>query len=209
VLYDDGTAWLVVRGPRDGSPSIGSYVARPSDADRELLAEGGPGSRVIDLLHHAQPLESLFPALDRVREQALQAPEAIATFLGRVVGDAGGGVLNIGTIVAGRGNRAVEFELDPGRCAAHFLAEGQEIGWLQFPELQTGFITADARGLGGLYRAAIVPPGEHGLVSVALAVPDGADSLSVQVAGWLENALPDDPSAHPFEVRTETARLAG
>jgi hypothetical protein len=54
-----------------------------------------------------------------------------------------------------------------------------------------------------------VPPGEPGLLSVALPVPDGADSLSVQVAGWLEKALPDDPSSHPFEVRTEIARLSG
>jgi hypothetical protein len=209
VLYDDGTAWLVVRRPRDRSPSIGSYVTRPSDADRDILAAGGPEPRTIDLLGHDQPLQALFPALDRICEGARGAPESIATFHGRVVGDAGGGILNIATIVVGGGRRPVEFELDSTRCAAHFFAEGREIGWLEFPELQTGFITSDARGLGGLHRAAIVPPGEHGLVSVALSVPSGADSLSVQVAGWLESTLPDDPSSEPFEVHTAVAPLAG
>jgi hypothetical protein len=207
VLYDDGTAWLVVRRPRVPSPTIGSYMTRPSDADYALLAEAGQGPHTIDLMAHGQPLERFFPALDRVCAQALEAPEATATFHGRSTGLVVG-ASDLALVVVGAGTRAVEFELDPTRCAVHFSANGQVVGWLEFPDLQTGFISADASGLGGLYRAAVVPPGAYGLVSLDVAPLAGADSVSLQVAGWLESALPDDSGEAPFEVMTELARLS-
>lgn len=208
VLYDEGLACLVVRGPRDAGPAIGTYACRPGEADARELAASGPGPRVISLTAHEQPMESLFPVLDRVRELATETPEAIAIFHGRAVGRQDDGSFTLALLAVAAGTRPVEFELDPERCNVHFLAGDQAINWRPLPELQTGFINADAKGLGGLSRPAVIAPAAYGAISFAIETPEGADTLSIQVAGWLRAALPDEATPEPFEVRTEPAPLA-
>jgi len=107
------------------------------------------------------------------------------------------------------GERAVEFELGPSAGAVHFSANGQPVSWSEFPELRIGFVTAAAKGLGGLRSAAVVGPGAYGAITIPVVVPEGADGVSVQVAGWLRAALPDDEMPQPFEVRTDRAPLTG
>ena len=50
AIFDDGSAWLVVRRPRALSGPIGSFVTRPVDADVQLLTAAGPGPVVLELL---------------------------------------------------------------------------------------------------------------------------------------------------------------
>ncbi len=203
AVFDDGSAWLVVRRPRTPSPAMGSYRASLAAADLAALAANGPGPFTIDLLAPEQPLEALLPLLERVHQEAMTAPEAVATFHGRVIP----GARNIVLAVVASGERPVQFELAPARCAVHFIANGQPLSWQPFPQLETGFIAPDASGFGGLSREAVVPPGGYGVVSFAMAVPEGADAVRIQVAGQLRSPLPDDPMPGDFEVRTDSAEI--
>ena len=164
VVYDDGTAWLVVRRPRVPSPTVGSYRCRPPQGDLDALAARGPGPFTIDLLAPDQPLRALFPVLERVRALAAASPHATATFHSRAIP----AEPNFALMVVAAGERAVEFELEPSRCTVHFYASGQTVGWQPFPPLAAGFIGPDATGLGGLHRRAIVDPGAYGAIAFAV-----------------------------------------
>ncbi len=203
AIFDDGSAWLVVRRPRYSTAAIGCYGCQPAPDDLAALTANGPGSFIIELLGPEQPLEAIFPVLDRVREQAIASPEAVATFHGRVIP----GERNVALAVVATGERPVQFELAPDRCAVHFFQGGQPLSWQRFPTLDTGFIAPDASGFGGLSREALVPPGGYGIITFAVDVPDGADGVQLQVAGRLRAPLPDEPMPETFEVRTEKADI--
>ena len=108
--------------------------------------------------------------------------------------------------VVGRGTQPVEFELELDDCAVHFLAAGAPVSWVPLPHLPMGFMTPDAEGLGGVRGRAEVPPGVLGAISVELAVPEGADQVSAQLAGRLFLPGADTPEA--FVVRTQPAAIA-
>jgi hypothetical protein len=202
VLYDDGRAWLVVRRPRSRGAAIGSYVAQPAKDDLAALAGAGPGPITFELLHADPTLTGLMSVADRVAADARDLPMAVATFYGQSLG-AAGGRLRMSLAVVAAGERAVQFDLDPAACAVHFSREGEALAWYELPPPETGFITEDAEGLGGLGRRAIVPPGEWGAISLLVPAPPGPADVSVQVAGWLYEALPDEPTPARFEVRTD------
>jgi hypothetical protein len=66
-------------------------------------------------------------------------------------------------------------------------------------------MTPDAKGLGGVRQRAIVAPGVLGAISMPVAVPDGADLLSVQVIGsWF---LPGARIPEEFEAHTAPQAL--
>jgi hypothetical protein len=208
-LYDDGSAHLVVRRPRERTPVIGSYVHQPDKADFAELAKAGADGVTFDL-HTAIPagIADLQALASRVADEAREKPEATAAFYVRPMGAPADGALSLAVGVVAGGTRVVEFDLDEGKCAVHFVNEGQTAAWYEFPKLETGFITADAEGLGGLGRRAEVKPGAYGVVLVKVPVPAAFSGVFAQVAGSLYEALPDERMGSAFEVRTDETEVA-
>jgi hypothetical protein len=210
VLYDDGTAHLVVRRPRSATPAIGSYVYKPHKADFAELAKAGADGVTFDL-HVAVPAEQadLQALASRVADGAREKPEATASFYVRPMGAPADGALSLSVGVVAGGKRAVEFDLDQGRCAVHFTHGGQPAAWYEFPKLEMGFVTPDAELLGGLGTRAVIKPGAWGVVLVKVPVPAEFSAVHAQVAGRLYEALPDEEMGAPYEVRTEQSAIGG
>ena len=209
AVFDDGSAWLVVRRPRALTGAIGTFVAKPGADDLASLTSSGPGPIVFDLL--AQPGDAAAAALlaiaDRVSSAARAKPRAIATFYAGPLAAVAAGQLSMSLLVVGGGTNAVEFELEPPKCTVHFSQGGQPITWLAMPELGSGFVTPDAEGLGGLRRRAKVKPGAYGATAFHVPAPGNATAVSIEVAGWLAEAFPDERTPEPFAVRTEEAPI--
>ena len=200
VAYDDGAAWLVVRGPRDLSSVIGTWcdTVDPDDL-AELIAIG---DQTIDLLEPAAGS----PVAERVRSSVAAKPVATAQFL------AARGVDGTITLaVLGDGIRPVQLELDPEAITVHLETAGATTTWFPAAPPTTGFITPDASGLGGLHRRAVVAPGVFG--AMVLEVPGSTDveseAVAVQLSGWLTESLPDDATPARFRVRTVPGREPG
>ena len=68
----------------------------------------------------------------------------------------------------------MEFELDPGPSSIHYLdGTGQPMSWQELPTPQTGFVTPDAEGLGGLRsRGASSLRAAYGAITFASARPE-------------------------------------
>ena len=196
AAYDDGTAWLVVRCPRDGTATIGTWSTTLKADDHTALAAAG--DVVVDLLHaHAVP-----EVAERIRAAALATPVATAQFLA-----AAGMGATVTLAAVGGGTRPVQFELDPGTVTVHVEEDGATLAWFEASPPVTGFVTPEAVGLGGLGRRAEIAPGAFG--AIALDVPGmvavtGSD-VAVQASGWLAEGLPDQEMPRPFRVRTAAA----
>lgn len=210
VLFDDGTARLLVLRPRAGGSAVGAYTCHPVDDDAAALASAGPGPTEFDLL--APPTDPgtkrLMTVADRTVVAARAAPFAVATFHAKPLAAVADGRLAMSLLVVASGTAAVEFELDVPASAAHFSSAGQPVGWHDLPELPTGFVTRDAEGLGGVRRRARINPGAFGAIAFEVTAPIGASTVAVQVAGWLHDGLPDAPEPRRFEVRTAEAPFA-
>jgi hypothetical protein len=199
ALYDDGSAWLVVRRARSDRAAVGAYRTTASAEERRAL-EGT--DLTVDLLH--PPADGgAVTAADAIAGRARSAPHAVARFHARAVP----GAATLALAVVGEGEEPVAFELEPGGTTVHFLAGGDELSWQEFPALDAGFITPDAVGLGGVHGRATVAPGQFGVVTLAVDVPADADAAALQVAGWLADALPDAPQPERFEARTDPSPL--
>jgi len=211
AIFDDGTAWLVLRRPRTGTGPIGTFRTKPVAADLAALTAAGPGPIAFDVLDPPRDpaTAALRTAAERVAAAAQKTPRATATFHAGPSGPVSGGRLAMALLVVGAGKKAVEFELDPGRCTVHFNAGGQPIAWFPMPELGSGFVTPDAEGLGGLRMPAKVPPGDYGATAFDLAAPGNATTVSIHVEGSLSEALPDEPMPAPFAVSTDAAPIPG
>ena len=199
AVYDDGSVWLVVRSSRDGSATIGTWSTTPGVDDHVGLV--ATGDIDVDLLH---PTE--IPAVvERLRTAAIASPVATARF---VAGRGGDGAVTL--VAIGDGFRPVELELDPHAISVHLERDGATAAWFESAPPETGFITPDAVGLGGLHRRAVIPPGVVG--AILLDVPGiGADAdgeVAVEVAGWLADGLPDQLLPVPFRVRTVPSDVA-
>lgn len=210
AIYDDGTAWLAVRRPRSVRGPIGTFRTSPEAGDLERLRAAGPGPVAFDVVRGVDDpeLTALFALANRVSDLARATPQAVATFQ---AGGRGGsaGAVEVSLIVLGDGERPVEFELDPARCTVHFSNAGQPVAWFPMPALASGFVTQDFEGLGGLRMRAKVPPGELGAIAFDVPRPGNATAVSIEVAGRLAEALPDQRTPEPFAVRTEDGSLAG
>jgi hypothetical protein len=197
VVYDDGKALLVVRTSRDGSPAIGTWSAGVAPEDMAVL-EGQ--HREVDLRHPL--LDDVVAAADRVGAEARETPVATATFHAGVV--PGGGVA---LLAVGGGTAAAEFELDVDSVVVHLENDGTEIGWHQMERLQTGFVSPEPEGLGGVGRPAEIAPGAYGVIALAGPPLEEAGAVAIEVAGYLRDSLPEDASYQRFTVRTEPVPL--
>ncbi len=211
TLFDDGTAWLVVRGPRGGDASVGSYVSRPTEADSRRLAAAGTGPHVFDLRAPTDPGDAELVALaERLAERCRESPRAIVTFHAHLPAAEPDGSPSITLLAVGGGTDPVEFELDPGPSSIQYFDDsGQPTSWQQLPTPETGFVTPDAEGVGGLHSAAVIRPGAYGAIAFESPRPAGAASAAILVAGWLRDALPDEPTPARFQVRTATVAIGG
>jgi len=209
AIYDDGSAWLVVRRPRALAGAIGSFVTNPSADDVKVLTSAGSGPVVFDVV--TPPREPAAAALmeiaGRTSSAALSTPRAIATFYAGPLAAIAGGKLSMALLVVGGGKKAVQFELEPSKCTVHFSSGAQPITWVPMPELGSGFVTPDAEGLGGLRMRAKVKPRAYGATAFDISAPGNATTVSIEVVGWLVESLPDDRSPRPFAVRTEEAAI--
>lgn len=206
AVYADGSARLVVVGPREAGAAIGTYAGTVDPDDRTALE--ALGSLSVDLLAAPPAGRSSATLLvaERVAGALRAAPLATAGFAARPLGSAAGRI-RIGLVVVGGGSRAVELELSPESCAILFAGEAAPLGWLDLPRLETGFVTPRAVGLGGLRDRAIIEPGVIGAISVEVALPPEATTVAFRVAGRLYEALPDEPEGRGFEVLTEAVPL--
>ena len=203
VLFDDGSAWLVVRGARSLAPVVGTYRASPGEADRRGLQAAGPGPLDFDLLNPpGGALGSLMAVADRVSTLVRETPEAVATFHAQSLGRRSDGSLGLSLLVVGTGTRAVQFELDRGASAILFSRGDQAVDWTDLPELPAGFATPDASELGGVGRRAVVEPGTFGAIAFEVPAPAGIGAVAIRVGGRLSEALPDDPLPAQFSLTT-------
>ncbi|MGH2464217.1 MAG: hypothetical protein ACRDGI_02050 [Candidatus Limnocylindrales bacterium] len=209
AIFDDGSAWLVVRGPRVNEASIGTYRVEPVAADQRTLAAAGPGPLDFDLLHPPSdgPEAAVMAVADRVAAAARAVPDAVATFHVRELERRGAGPLAIALQVVASGTRPVEFRLDPPASSVLFGRDCQTLGWSDLPRLASGFVTADAVELGGVRQTARIEPGEYGAIAFDLPAPAGASAVSVRVAGWLTSVPPDEPAPGRFGAATDEAPL--
>jgi hypothetical protein len=207
AIFDDRSAWLVVRGPRTAQPAIGTYRYEPAQADHRALADVGPGTTQFDLLKPpgGDADAQLRGIADRVAAAARRQPDAVATFS---VAGSGSGTLAVSLFVVASGTRAVEFRLDPEASSILFGRAGQTLSWSDLPRLASGFTTADAAELGGVRRTARIEPGDYAAITFELAAPAGTTAISARLAGWLSPALPDDTQPGRFELLTEDAALS-
>jgi hypothetical protein len=192
VVYDDGTAFLVVRSARDGGPAIGTWTAAIRAEDRAVL-DGQ--RREVDLRHPA--VDPVLAAADRVAAEARKTPVATATFHAGAV--PGGGVA---LLAVGGGTGPAEFELEPDSVVVHLENDGTELGWHQMDRLGTGFVSPEPEGLGGVGRPAEIGPGAYGVIALNGPPLEQTGAVAVEVAGYLRDALPEDPSYERFRVRT-------
>jgi hypothetical protein len=209
LVVEEGQARLVVRRPRRVTSTIGSFVGRPTDEDRAILVAAGPGPFTFELwppITDPDALELLAVA-DRVAETCLATPRATVTFSAGVVDIAPDGTIDIVLLATAVGRDPVVFDLRPDASVVHLSGPDGPITWLPMPQPATGFVTAQAIGVGGLGTPAHLEPGPP--VGTTLRVPAvaGATTLAVEVAGTLSEALPDEPMPEPFAVRTPEAAI--
>jgi hypothetical protein len=208
LVIDEGATRLVIRRPRRVSATVGSYVGRPTTDDRAALAAAGPGP--ITFQAHLPGAEAALAGLrqvaERVAGQCLATPRATVTFATAVTASANGR-LSVTLLAGAEGSVPVEFELRPEGSTVHLSGHEGELTWLPMPPPATGFVTADAEGLGGLGVRARMRAGEP--AGIALELPDvpGATTVAIEVAGWLSEALPDEREPTPFAVRTPEAPI--
>jgi hypothetical protein len=197
VVYDDGTARLVVRTSRDGAPAIGTWSATVAPDDMAVL-EGQ--SRDVDV---RQPVsDPVVATADRVAASARESPVATATFHAGVV--PGG---RVALLAVGGGTAPAEFELDVDSVVVHLQDDGAEVGWHRVERLQTGFVSPEPAGLGGVGRPAEIAPGAYGAIALDVAPLEEAGQVAIEVAGYLRDGLLEHPSYQRFIVRTAPVSL--
>jgi hypothetical protein len=205
VVTDDGRGRLEVVRPRVGPEVVGVFAGAVEPSEVEALTALGPEVELNVTVADPQAA-ALGTVAASVADRLRGTPLAAAAFFVRPYGEPAAGQVMLALGVVGHGTQPVEFELEPAECAVHFLADGAPVSWAPLPHLPIGFMTPDAEGLGGVRGRAEVPPDVLGAISVELAVPEGADQVSAQLAGRLFLAGADTPEA--FVARTPPAAIA-
>ncbi len=199
ALDDDGTARLVIRTSRDGAPVIGTFVATVS-ADLLRVLDGQ--RREVDVRRPGAD-DPVVVAAEEVAAAARDHPVATATFYAAVVP-------GIGPVLqaVGAGDGPAEFQLDPTSAVAHLERDGTEVAWHELDRLQTGFVSPEPAGLGGVGRPAEIGPGAYGTIALAGPPLTGPGEVALEIRGLLRDLLPER-GYEPFRVRTAPVPLPG
>lgn len=193
---DDGNALLVVRTARDASPEVGTFSAQASAEDLAVLAGQ---RRDVDLRHVGS--DPVITVADAVARAAHDHPVAVATFY---VAPVPGGGLALQAV--GSGLRPAQVELDRDSVIVHLERDGREFAWHEHPRLETGFVSPEPEGLGGVGRPAEIPPGGYGAIALSDLGLVGPGKVSVEVRGWLRDEQPGSAYG-PFRLRTAAVPL--
>jgi hypothetical protein len=211
VIYDDGSAWLVIRGPREQRGPIGTNRAELGAEDLAAVSEFEGKEVVFHLAADGPPSSSEDPharqLAERIASLCREVPVSLAIFHVLPSGPPAAGKLNIALVAIGGGERPAQFELQSTNCSVHFHAGREELGWRECPSFPTGFVTAEAVGLGGIGRPAGIEPGSHGVIAFSVETVEGATSISMRVAGWLRAALPDAEEPARFSTYTDARNI--
>jgi hypothetical protein len=199
AVDDDGAARLVVRTSRDGAPVVGTFAATVSAAQLAVL-DGQ--QREVDLARFAVD-DPVIMVADEVAAAARAEPVATATFYVAVVPGIG---LVLQAVGAGEG--AAEFQLEPTSVIAHVERDGTEIAWHELDRLETGFVSPEPAGLGGVGRPAEIGPGAYGTLALSGPAVTGPGDVALEVRGLLRDLLPER-GYEPFRVRTAAVALPG
>jgi hypothetical protein len=196
VVDEDGSSMLVVRTARDKSPVVGTFAGSASTEDLAALA----GQQLdVDLDRPiAEPVIIIADALARV---AREQPVAALTCYVAVV--PGGG---LAFQAVGSGVRPARVELDRDSVIIHLERDGREIAWHEHPSLETGFVSPEPVGLGGVGRPAEIPPGGYGTIALSDLGLVGPGEVSVEARGWLRDEQPGS-AYEPFRLRTAAVPL--
>lgn len=200
VVYDDGSAYLVIRTARDGSPAIGTWRATVG-ADGLTLLTGQ--RRAVDLRHPVD--DPVVTAAERIATEARDLPVATATFYASALPDG-----EVALLAVGGGTGPADFQLDPDSVVVHLEdGGGNEVGWQPIQRLETGFVSPEPAGLGGVGRAAEIEPGAYGAIALTGPSISGsqAAAVAIEVTGQLLDAVPEQPSYERFRVRTAAVPL--
>lgn len=207
VVYDDGHAWLAVRAPVEQRGPIGSFVCDLSDEDLQVLAPYD-GQSLQFVAGDADPSDAEARRIaEQLAARCRETPDSLATFHVLPSGSPKDGRLSLALVAIGGGARPAEFELEHSRSSVHFHSGRSEVGWRECPAFPTGFVTAEAVGLGGVGRVAEIPPGSHGVIAFAVDAVPNATNVSMRVSGWLRSALPDEPEPARFSTFTDARNI--
>lgn len=207
LLYADGTAWLVVRSSRDGSPSVGTWSTTASSSQ---IASLRGTERTVDERTGVLADAALRAAAD-LSTAARANPVATLTFYASASPGARGSGQGVALLAVGGGIGAAHVELDPDGVVVHVQDEGGvEVTWRPAARLAAGFVSPEPVGLGGVGRPAQIQPGSYGAIALELpAGPLPGSAVAVSVTGTLVDATPEAGVGGPFSVRTAAVEVAG
>lgn len=200
LILAGGDARVVVTSGGATPDTVGSYAC-PID-DLPVTLADGPADFVVDSDNTGS--DARRAAAESVAAAVREHPLATARFA-LVPGDRAGSGRAFTLAVGNAAHEPVEFTLDAARCTIDFVADGQAVGWQPFPDLPTGFVTADAEGIGGVRMRATLGPGVLGAIVFDVAVPASATEACAHVLGLLH--VPGEPEPLPFAARTAMAPL--
>lgn len=198
VVLDDERAVLAIRTSRSGSPTVGTFGAQVPVGD---LAELRGEHREVDAW--AVRPDPVIMIADRIASSAQDHPLAATTFHAAVLPGGGFALQAVGS-----GDRAAQLELDRDSVIIHVERDGQEVAWHPHPTLETGFVSPEPEGLGGVGRPAEIGPGAYGTIALSELGINGPGAIAVEVRGWLRDELPGASYA-AFRVRTAPVPLPG
>ncbi|GAA3706322.1 hypothetical protein GCM10022204_25110 [Microlunatus aurantiacus] len=197
AVDDDGTARLVVRTARDGDPVIGTFTTTVSGVQLTVL----DGQRREVDLHRSVGDDPVITTADELARAARAHPTATATFYAAVVPGVG-----LALQAVGAGDGPAEFQLEPGSAIVHVERDGAEVAWHELDRLETGFVSPEPAGLGGVGRPADIAPGAYGTIALSGPPVTGPGEVALEVRGLLRDLLPER-GHEPFRVRTAAVPL--
>ncbi len=209
LVLRDGHAHLVVLAPRLSRGQVGSYVADPTDEERDALLAVGPGPIELDAWHpgKAPAAHQVREIADRVAQQALASPRAVVAFEARVADVAPDGGIGLALVATGIGSQPVRFTLEAAASSLILAGTDGRRSSAAMPSPETGFVTAEASTIGERGREARLDPDVTAALTFRIPAAPAVSAIAIEVAGTLREPLVDDAESMPFGVRTPEAPI--
>lgn len=198
LLRYSGEARLLALSPLTVADQIGEFRGTVTADELAVLSSAGTAVQV-DPTHDDPALAAVAVLATDVADRCRAHPWSVAHLVLRPTGPAAAGRQPLALGVVGEGDQPCEFLLDLPGCRVRFWSgSGDLVVETAFPPVVTGFATADAEGLGGVGRRALVPPGVLGAIALDLPVPAGAAIAEVVLTGlWFAAADEGSDSLPP------------